>query len=107
MCICIEPFNTHANRTVTTVSNNTQFYIYLINFCALLRFSRAARRAGLSGKTQASIAATFQQQFSNNSVKYKGITKEIGVFIAKDMQPYSTYTHCIYVCVCLCVGLTY
>lgn len=40
-------------------------------------------------KTQQSIPAAFQQQYSTHSEKHKSITRGIGVYIAKDMQPYS------------------
>ncbi|XP_053180810.1 E3 SUMO-protein ligase ZBED1-like [Scomber japonicus] len=80
----------HCFTTITYSTGNTSnMSAHLRRHQPAVTLSGAAWRAGFPAKTQSTIAAAFQQQFSNNSEKHKEITKAIGVFIAKDMQPYS------------------
>ena len=58
-----------------------------------INVSGTARKDLGSSKTiQTSIASAFQQKYPVDSDRHKLITQGIGMFIAKDMQPYSVVT---------------
>ncbi|XP_078018496.1 E3 SUMO-protein ligase ZBED1-like [Epinephelus lanceolatus] len=72
--------------------NTTNMFSHLRRHHPSLSLGAARSRsvsASTANRAQPTTAAAFQQLYATNSEKHKTITKAVGVFIAKDMQPYS------------------
>ena len=70
--------------------NTTNMFSHLHHHHPSLSLGAAWSRsvsASAANRVQPTIAAAFQQLYATNSEKHKTITKAVGVFIAKDMQP--------------------
>ncbi|XP_053177226.1 E3 SUMO-protein ligase ZBED1-like [Scomber japonicus] len=71
--------------------NTTNMFSHLRRHHPSVSIGRARSTSATANvnRPQPTIAASFQQQFATSSDKHKTITKAVGVFISKDMQPYS------------------